>query len=123
MMTTDTLELRGLEVECVIGDLPLERTRPQTLLLDIALECDFSKVALSDDLLDTVDYAALATRVRQTLVAGKYRMLEAAAERVARECLADQRVRRVSVAVEKRGGVVGLHAAVARVHRERGALG
>ncbi len=63
----DKLELRGLEVRCVIGDLPAERDRERALTLDVALTCDFGAVCASDRVEDTVDYAVLAEAIREAL--------------------------------------------------------
>jgi len=97
----DTLFLENLTVSCIIGELPDERTREQTLRLDVRLSCDLSRVCASDDLADTVDYAALAQAIRDRLRAARCRMIEHAARQVADLCLADPRVRAVSVTLRK----------------------
>lgn len=116
----DTLELCGLEVACVIGDRPEERDREQRLVVDVVLSLDLASAGASDALADTVDYAALAGSVRAALRAARYRMIESAAECVARACLADSRVRSVRVRVEKPGAIAGLRAAAVVIERERG---
>ncbi len=115
----DVLELKDFAVDCVIGDLPEERCREQRLVLDVAIEIDLSRSAASDDLADTVDYAALAAKIRDALRAAKCRLVERAADVVCRICLEDARVRRVRVAVRKSGCVPGLGAAVVRLEREQ----
>ena len=119
MSEQDRLELLGLEVACVIGDLPEERGREQRLLVDASLACDLSAAGASDALSDTVDYAALAETIRETLREARCHMIERAAECVARVCLADRRVREVRVRIEKRETVPGLRAAAAVVVRSR----
>ena len=52
------LELNGIDVECIIGERAEERTRTQRLLVDVRLEIG-DAAAESDELSDTVDYAAL----------------------------------------------------------------
>ena len=65
-----TLKLNGIDVDCVIGERPDERTRLQTLRVDVELE--ISDVAAdSDSLSDTVDYAALTERIRAALASTK----------------------------------------------------
>ena len=115
----DKLELRGLEVACVIGDRPEERDREQTLTVDVSLSLDFSAVAGSDALCDTVDYVVLADAVRAALRQARCRMLERAAECVARVCLADPRVAEARVRVEKPGVIPGLRAAAVEITRQR----
>lgn len=104
------LELNGLTVACIIGDRPRERTEPQVLRLDIALEIP-SQAARTDTLADTVDYAALAERVRQTLIDARCWMIERAAKLVLDVCFADERVGRARVRLVKTGAVAHLESA------------
>ena len=77
-----TLKLNGIDVDCVIGERPDERTRLQTLRVDVELE--ISDVAAdTDSLSDTVDYAALTERIRAALASAKCRMIERAADYIA----------------------------------------
>ena len=101
-----TLRIEGIEVECVIGDLPEEREREQTLVVDAELEIP-DRAAETDALADTVDYAAAAERVRAALKAAECRMIERAAK-VAYDAIGTGCVR---VAVAKRGAVPGVAAA------------
>ena len=107
----DILRLNGVEVACIIGDLPEERQREQRLVVDAALELDLSAAAASDALADTMDYAALTRRIRERLRGAKCRLVERAAALVLEECLADARVLRATVAVRKSGCVPGLASA------------
>ena len=106
------LLLEGLEVECVVGDRPEERERPQRLRVDAELAVS-DAAAGSDDLADAVDYAVLAERVRAALVAAKCRLVERAAKVAHDACVADPRVLSARVSVSKSGSVPGLAAAVA----------
>ena len=101
-----TLKLNGIEVDCVIGDLPDERDRLQRLLVDVELEIP-STAAETDSLSDTVDYATLAESIRAALVAAKCRMIERAAK-VVYDCLPTRAAR---VVVTKSGAVPGLASA------------
>lgn len=72
-----TVGFENLKVECVIGDLPEEREKEQSIFVSLRVKCDFSKCTISDLLEDTVDYVTLADVCRTEAVEGKYRMLEA----------------------------------------------
>ncbi len=115
----DKLELCGLEVVCVIGDLPEERCREQQLAVHVSLRLDLSAAAASDALRDTVDYAALCDAIRAVLRQARCHMIEGAAGCVARVCLTDPRVAEVRVRVEKSGAVPGLRAAAVEIVRGR----
>ena len=115
------LVLKGMEVDCIIGDLPEERLREQTLFVDAELELDLAPAAASDDLADSVDYAALSSAVRAALRAAKCRLVERAASVALAECMRDTRVRSAKVTVLKSGAVPGLHAAAVEMSAVRGA--
>lgn len=113
----DQLELRGLEVFCIIGDLPHERRLEQLLLLDVILFCDLAAVCSSDSLSDTIDYANLSEEIRRQLRQARCRMIEYAAEQVAQLCLRHPMVKRVRVHLQKSGCVTGLRAAAITIER------
>lgn len=113
----DQLKLNGIEVECIIGDLPEERKSEQKLLVDVALDIDLADAAESDRLDDTVDYALLVGNIREALEDAQCRLLERAAGVVADVCLSDPRVERVTVGVRKFGSVSGLGSAEVKVTR------
>ena len=112
------LELNGIDVDCIIGERPDERTHSQRLRVDVVLAID-DKVAETDALLDTVDYAALTERVRAALVAARCKMIERAAKVVADLCLADAKVSAAKVRVTKSGAIDHLESASAVIEAEK----
>lgn len=107
------LSLNGIAVDCIIGERPDERTRVQRLLVDVALKID-GRADETDELCDTVDYAALSDRIREALVSAKCRMIERAAKVVFDACRAEPKVVAADVKVTKSGAVPGLASASAR---------
>ena len=106
------LRLNGMDVDCVIGERPDERTRLQKLRVDVELEVP-DRAAETDALGDTVDYAALAEKVRAALVAAKCKMVERAAKVVCDVCADEPLVRAATATVTKSGAVPGLASASA----------
>jgi len=86
---TDTVSIRDLSVAAVIGVHPWEREIEQTLVVSVDMAADVRKAAASDDLPDALDYSAVAATIAAVLRAGKFRLIETAAERVAGRLLAD----------------------------------
>lgn len=109
-----TLTLNGIEVLCVIGERADERSRLQKLRVDVALAIP-SAAAGTDRLADTIDYAALAERVRAALVSAKCLMIEHAAKVVfdvcAEACRLADGARPLRVSVTKSGAIPGLESA------------
>ncbi len=99
---TDVIELRGLRLLAVVGVGEGERSSPQPLEVDLDVARPFAAAAASDDVAATTDYAAVVALVERVVAAGEYSLLEALADRVAREVLAlDPAVESVTVVVRK----------------------
>jgi len=103
----DEIRLSGLSLETVLGVRPDERLSPRAVIADVRLFLDLGPAAASDDLSDTVDYAALAERLRAAARRSSFRLLEALAGALADEVLSDPRVRAAAVSLEKPGAVPG----------------
>jgi len=106
------LKVNGVAVDCIIGDLPAEREREQRVFVNLELEVP-DAAASSDDIGDTVDYAALAEKVRKALSGAKCRMVERAAKVAYDTCMAEPNVISARAAVVKRGAVEGVESAEA----------
>lgn len=104
------LTLDGLKVDCVIGERPDERTRLQRLVVDVKMNVS-AVAAMTDDIADTADYAALAERITACLEEAKCMMIERAAYLAALVCLDDKAVISAEVKVTKSGAVEGLQSA------------
>ena len=97
----DRIELRGLRLLGVHGALAEEQGRAQPFEADLDVEADLARAAASDDLADTVDYAALVDAMARVVGSERYSLLESLAERMAEVAMADERVRSVTVSIRK----------------------
>src|SRR5581483_12355288 len=79
----DRIFLRGLAVECIIGFIDWERRVKQTVVIDLELPVDCAKAALSDEVVDTVDYKSVAKRVIGFVEASEFKLVETLAHRMA----------------------------------------
>ena len=108
MAADDVLTLEGMRFFARHGDLPAERELGGRIEVDVELRCDVADAATSDKLADTIDYAALYERIRETVEGTQYHLLEALAERVAQVVLEDQRVTAARVRVAKQPPLPGV---------------
>jgi len=118
---SDRIELRGLRVRGYHGVLPEERRDGQLFGIDVVIETDVAAAAASDDLADTVDYAAVARQVEKIVGGQPVDLIETLAVRLAETCLAHTGVNAVEVAVHKPHAPIGLpfDDVVVRVRRTR----
>lgn len=95
------ITLRGMRFAGRHGALPGEQLTTQPFEVDIVLDLDLSRAAASDDLADSVDYAALFDLARGIVEGRSFRLIEALAGAIADAVLAAHPVDEVEVAVRK----------------------
>ena len=99
----DRIFIRDLAIRCIVGIDEQERQEKQDVLVHITMHVDLRQAGRTDALEDTVDYRALKKRILERAGQSQFHLIEALAQSVAEECLRDERVERVEVAVEKPG--------------------
>ena len=115
----DKIIIHGLEVQGIIGVYEWERTTPQIIRVTIELSVDLRAAGRDDDIAQSVDYAALAERVRQHAESAARQTIEALAEDVALICLENTLVSGVLVRVEKPGAIQDAQYAGVEIVRRR----
>ncbi|HVB26907.1 MAG TPA: dihydroneopterin aldolase [Mycobacteriales bacterium] len=118
---TDRVRIHGLRARGHHGVLVEERRTGQEFVVDATLEVDTAAAAMSDELADTVDYAALAAALRAVVEGVPVNLLETLAARLLEVCLADPRVYAAEVTVHKPSAPVAAEVAdvTVTVRRER----
>ena len=101
----DRIFLHGLTTECVIGFIDWERRVKQTVVIDIELPVDCRRAALSDAVVDTLDYKKVAKRVQAFVSASEYQLVETLAHRLALVILEEFGVEWVRVTLNKPGAI------------------
>jgi 7,8-dihydroneopterin aldolase/epimerase/oxygenase len=93
--------VRDFEIIASVGVFEHEKRYEQRILLsaDLAVRDDYDGV--SDRLEDVLDYSTLVEGIALLVQQEHVNLLETLAERIARHCLADQRVESVKVRIEK----------------------
>ncbi len=97
----DTITIKDLEVWYQVGVPDQERAEPQRLLITLELGTDLTAAAGDDDLAQTIDYDALARRVRQFGQNCHWKLIETLAVDLAQMVLDEFNPQRVTVQVKK----------------------
>ena len=126
MKPLDKLSLRGMRFDCIVGLFDFERNTPQPVELDVSLYFDTRAAAHHDKLNDTVDYSRLLGELRFVLTAGRFRLIESAAEAVAAWILMPPstdvprpQVQEVDVRLSKLVALSGKAVPTLEIHRTR----
>ncbi len=99
------VRIRNLKVETLIGAYPAERKAKREVILNLAIDYDPSLAIASDKLEDALDYDAIVKAINTSLPKQTFHLMEALASHVAHLVLAQERVREVTVSVDKPGAV------------------
>lgn len=97
----DRIELRGLKVRGHHGVFDHERRDGQDFIIDITVWVDLAAAAATDDLADTVDYGALATRAAEIVGGPPRNLIETVSAEIAEDVMSDERIHAVEVVVHK----------------------
>ena len=118
----DTVFLRGLEVECIIGFIDWERRIKQKVLIDLELPIDCARAAASDDVADTLDYMSVTSRVREFVGESQFMLVETMAHRLALLLLEEFGMEWIRLSINKPGAVRGSRDVGVSIERRRNAL-
>ncbi|HSJ39513.1 MAG TPA: dihydroneopterin aldolase [Xanthobacteraceae bacterium] len=99
---SDRIFIRGLSLHAYHGVMAHEAKVGQSFTIDLDLEIDLSAAAQSDKVMDTVSYDKVVDCACDAFCAQRFRLIEAAAGRVADAVLTTfPRVRSVRVTIHK----------------------
>lgn len=97
----DKIFIRGLEVSCIIGTLPRERKKKQTVMIDLDFPASVRKAARRDDLKDALNYQKIARRATEFVSKSRFCLIETLAERLAQTLLREFKLKSITLRVSK----------------------
>lgn len=98
---SDVVFIKGLKVEAVIGVFDWERAITQPLLIDIALETDISRAAVSDDVGDALSYKEVCDDVSEWCKEIQAKLLEHLASQISDKLFAKYDCRKIALSIAK----------------------
>jgi dihydroneopterin aldolase len=116
---SDSLFIRDLKLDCLIGVYPEERRAPRPLVFNIELMADLQPGTRTDRVEDTLSYEGIYNAIRQLAEGSCFQLVEALAEAVATCCLTFPRVEAVTVRIDKPDVFPGVASCGVCMRRER----
>ena len=101
----DTVYIRGLRTEAVIGVYDWERDIRQPLVLSLEMASDNRRAASSDHIDDALDYAAISSRVLSYIEGSELHLIETLAEGIAGLVMEEFKVPWLRLQLDKPGAV------------------
>jgi len=99
----DKIYIRDLQVRCIIGIEPDERREKQDILINITLYTDCKPAGRSDDINDALDYKKVKKSILKSIENSSFYLIERLSEEIANICLSFEKVKGVTVTVDKPG--------------------
>ena len=99
----DSILVRDLRVEVLIGIHKRERYLAQTVSIDLDIGIPGTTVFATDKVADTIDYAQVALKIKELAGTGHFRLVETFADRIAKLLMDDFKAPWVKVSAESRG--------------------
>ncbi|OQA58157.1 MAG: Dihydroneopterin aldolase [Candidatus Omnitrophica bacterium ADurb.Bin277] len=111
--------IQGLKVRCIIGTLPRERRKKQTVLIDLEFPAPVRKPAQTDDLRRAVNYQRIAGRASEFVSKSRFYLIETLAERLAAVLLGEFPLASLSLTISKPDAVKSAESVGIRIERKR----
>lgn len=108
----DKISLPQMEFMACHGVYPEEKVNPQLFRIGVEMDTDITKAGESDDLADTVNYAALYLSIKNLVENHTFALIEKLATEIAQMILGEEKVAAVTVTVEKAGAQVTAEVAI-----------
>lgn len=97
----DRITLKGLRVRGHHGVYEFERREGQDFVVDATLDLDLSQAIATDDVVNTIHYGELASRLATVIAGEPVNLIETLAARLLDVCLEDKRVAAATITVHK----------------------
>jgi D-erythro-7,8-dihydroneopterin triphosphate epimerase len=121
-MAADQIHIKDLFLRTIIGLNEDERRNKQDVVINITLYTDHT-AAISDNIADTVNYKTIAKQTIKLVEESQFYLVEKMALKIADICLADPRVERAVITVEKPGALRFARSVGVTVDRTRTEVG
>ena len=117
----DVIFIRDLRLDTRIGAYEFERRQPQALQFDIEIGRPSIAACQTDQLADTIDYAAVVKTIQSVLADHSFHLLEPLVEKLADLILSTFKASWIRLEVTKAGIVPGARYVGVRIERSRSA--
>jgi dihydroneopterin aldolase len=113
----DTVHIRGLRADAVIGVYDWERDIRQGLVIDLELASNNRRAASTDHIEDAIDYAAVSSRVLAAVEDSEFQLIESLAEHLAELVMTEFNVPWLRLTLDKPGAVTEADSVGVRIER------
>lgn len=97
----DIIYIEQLKVDAIIGVYDFERLKKQPLIIDLELQYDSNKAAVSDKLEYALDYHQISKDIHAFVSDSSYQLIESLAQAIAENLLKNKLINKVTLSLSK----------------------
>lgn len=116
---TDTVFIKGLKIDAIIGVYEWEQAITQPLIFDVEMFGSQQQAAMTDDIHDAINYKTVCERIAALSKTSKVALLERLAHSVAEMILSEFSAQKVIVAIHKPTAIKNADSVGVKICRER----
>ena len=113
----DTVFIRDLSIDAVIGVFGWERQVEQKIMINLEMATDIAQAAQTDDLAHTLDYKAISQRIRVLVKDNQPQLVETLIELIASTIMNEFDIPWLRLSIAKPGAVRGSAAVGVTIER------
>lgn len=113
----DTVFIRDLTLDIIIGCYEHEKVQTQQVILNIDMAWDIAQAAASDALSDTLDYNAVCKRIEVLARDSRFELVESLAEKIAATVMREFSVTGIRIDLAKPEAIANTSVVGVRIHR------
>lgn len=116
----DIIYLHNIKTSTIIGILPHEQVQPQSLIISLEMETDFSQAIESDDISHAINYAAVADCVCAFARDSAFGLLEVFAAALLEELFGQfSPAQAITITLQKPGAIAATREVGLKMRRSR----
>lgn len=115
----DIIELKGIQLNTLIGVYPSEKVTPQPLIIDLTYAIFAAEAAQQDDLKKTIDYDLIIQHLKDFVCHTQFDLLETLAEKLAQSLLTTFPTKWVKLSINKPQANPNVQAIILTIERHK----
>ncbi len=113
----DTIQIKGLKIETIIGVHAWEKKLPRTLLIDLELATDAARAATKDAITGALDYSAVADSTVKFVTQSRFQLIETLAHRLSESLMKEFGASWLRITIHKPGAVPAAQSVAVTIER------
>ena len=114
------IKIKNIKLKTIIGVYDWESQIERQIIINAKIQTNHEKSLISDNILDTINYDDLTSKIKDLVNKNRYKLIEKMAQEIMNLIMLDDRIESCKLEVEKVGAVENLEAVSVIIKEKRG---